>query len=482
VVPSPSPTPQLSRQSSRNIGYESDQSSDTAAEDEYGTFQHVPKGLRNANAMPPMWEHQRQESGSAVSRLSQRFGPKGMPVVVPLRTQQPPRRHDLERSPDDDSHSRTSTLHGDDQDYEFPEKTPTARPIRKNPDIPYFTGKSPPLIPLKPSNPDIPYFSLKSPLPIPTRGDTNKKSAVSLDPSGKPNKTTSHAPGPLETQLAAIMSKLVFMEQQNPVVSVTPEDYAEMSSRLKTLEAEKKSLTKRHEAIWALRDEDLENNIRIRGELASARRQLEGITKLRDEDLVNVQVVRIKLADATRELDRLRAQSGRSSPVRNRTSMYMERRDTLERRDTTDLFAVAKAAALQERALELEKRNSDLLSQIQTLKGGANIDDLNRMTAHQAWKDRVNDLEAKLKAKDAEVARLRSSGGSAPSGATGGVEWHRVEAIHEEHAGYREKMGAKLQALRSEKEGLQRELHHKEDECHGLEVKVQSLQRRVGVM
>ncbi|KAF2691471.1 hypothetical protein K458DRAFT_473292 [Lentithecium fluviatile CBS 122367] len=421
-------SPQVTRQSSRN-GYESDRSSDTAAEEDYSHFPQVP-----GNNMPPMWQSQRQESGSAVGRLSQKFGTHGAPVVAPLRTQQP--RLDVERSPDDDSHSRTSTLNGDEQEFEFPEKTPTSIPRRVKMD--------------------------KVPEESPTKA---------------PGSTT-HIPGPLESQLAALMSKLIFMEQKNPVVSVTPEEYKEMSQRLKTLEEEKKAWTKRHEAIWALRDEDVENNIKIRGMLAKARRDLEAMTKLRDEDLVNVQVVRIKLADANRQLDRLQAQSGRSSPNRgSRTSMY------LERRDTTDLFAVAKAAALQQRALELEKRNSDLLEQIETLKGGANIDDLNRMTAHKAWKDTVYDLEAKLKAKDAEIARLRSGGGtSAPGHSGAGVDWHRVEALHEDHAAYRERMGAKLQALRSEKEGLQRELHRKEDECHGLEVKVQNLQRRVSVM
>jgi DNA repair exonuclease SbcCD ATPase subunit len=386
-----------------------------------------------------MWQTQRQESGSAVHRLSQKFGTNGAPVVTPLRTQQP--RLDIDMSPNDSSRSRSSTLNGDEQDFEFPEKTPTSLPKHVKMD------------------------------------DTVTK------PSGTPAAgSPPHVPGPLETQLAALMTKLVFMEQKNPTISITPDDYASLSQRLQTLEAEKKSWTKRHEAIWALRDEDVENNIKIRGLLAKARRDLEAMTQLRNEDLVNVQVVRIKLADATRQLDRLQAHSGRTSPNRaSRTSVYMERRDT------TDLFAVAKAAALQQRALELEKRNSNLLAQIETLKGGANVDDLNRMTAHKAWKDNVYELEAKLKAKDVEIARLRVGGGGAPSGsssaaAVAGSEWQRVEALHEEHASYREKMGGKLQALRSEKEGLQRELHRKEDECHGLEVRVQSLQRRVGGM
>jgi hypothetical protein len=73
-----------------------------------------------------------------------------------------------------------------------------------------------------------------------------------------------HVPGPLESQLAALMSKLIYIEQQNPTVSVTPEEFADMKKRLKALEEEKKTWTKRHEAIWALRDEDVENNIKIR--------------------------------------------------------------------------------------------------------------------------------------------------------------------------------------------------------------------------
>lgn len=341
----------------------------------------------------------------------------------------------MESSPDDDTHSRASTLGGEEQDFEFPEKTPTSFPR------------------------------------APKMGQL-KEESVSV-----PTSESHHVPGPLESQLAALMSKLVFMERENPVVSVTPDDYNEMKTRLEALEKEKKTWQKRHEALYALRDEDVENNIKIRGMLAKARRDLEAMTKLRDEDLINVQIVRSKLSDATRNLDRLQAQNGRASPSRGRPgSMMMERRGTL------DLFAVAKAAALEQRALELEKRNEDLLEQLSSLKGGASIDDLNRMTAHKAWKDTVSDLELKLKTKDAEMARLRAGGASAPSGSTPAADWHRLEAVHEEHASYREKVGGKMQALRSEKEALQKELHRKEDENHALEVKVQSLQRRVNLI
>lgn len=107
--------------------------------------------------------------------------------------------------------------------------------------------------------------------------------------------------------------------------------------------------------------------------LAKARRELEGMTKLRDEDLLNVQIVRSRLAEKTREIERMQSQTGRSSPLRGRPASF-------ERRDTSDLFAMAKTAALEQRVLELEKRNAALMSQVDTGKGGANIDDLNRLS------------------------------------------------------------------------------------------------------
>jgi len=275
-----------------------------------------------------------------------------------------------------------------------------------------------------------------------------------------------HVPGPLESQLAALMSKLIFIEHANPTVSINPEEHEELRLRVATLEAEKKQWWKRHEAIWALRDEDVENNIKIRGLLAQTRRELEAVKALREEDLSNVQIVRSKLAEKTRELDRLQAQK---SPHRGRPGSFFERRGT------SDLFVAAKTAALEQRALDLEQRNSDLVAQVAVLKGGADIDSLNRYTAHQAWKDTVGDLEARVKAKDAQLTQLRAASGS--NG--GGMDWCRAEAVFEEHASYREMVGGKLQALRSDKETLQKELHRKENECQVLELKLQTLQRRL---
>ncbi|KAL5402350.1 hypothetical protein PMIN03_010734 [Paraphaeosphaeria minitans] len=487
-----SPRLQLSRQHSRS-GYESDQSSDTLNEEDF------------IAAMPVMWQGKSQETGSAVSRLSQKFATAvngAPPAVAPLRPSPPAHKSNMvRREYEDGARSRASTmstLNDDDLDFEFPEKTPTNKTFsERDRSIPYYTGVEPepltrvlkiteqPTSTYSATDKNIPYYTGIEPAPLsPLKNLFEKPTAA---PAAK------KAMGPLESQLAALLDKVSQIEAKNPVASVTPDDYAAMKARLETLEREKRTWKKRHEAIWALRDEDVANNMTIRTVLAKTRRELEAMTKLRDEDVANVQAVRIKLAESTKQVDRLKSQgpaaSGRTSPMRGGRPPSM----MLERRDTADLFAAAKAAALEQRALEMEKRNADLLRQIETLRGGADVDDLNRLAAHEAWKSEVAAMSAKLEAKDAELAHLRAAKrmampapapAPAPSGgasaAAGAVPWHRVEAIHEEHANYRERMGGKLAVLRAEKEGLQREVHRREDECHELEARVRSLQRGVG--
>lgn len=410
-------------------GYDSDQSSETGFSEEQMPSRPVSKVV-----IPAIWQPHRQEpmlappvEEPAIEAWRDEQIKEPTISVVPQAPKMAPQN--LWTAPsneiDDDTESLASTLDGEDLVPEFPEKTPTSIPV---------------MLYANETN-DEPF----SPAPAP------------------------HVPGPLESQLAALMSKLIYIERSNPVAAVEPAEYQEMTAQLKKLEEEKEQLWKRHTAIWSLRDEDLDNNIKIRGLLAKKDRELVAMTALRDEDLVNVQVVRNKLADKTREVERLQSQAGTKSPTRGRPGSF------IERRATNDLFAQAKSAALEQRVLELEKRNSDLVVQLESLKGGSSIDDLNRMTAHQAWKDHVTDLEAQLKAKDAELAK--QSVGTVESKPSAS-EWSRIEAIVQEHGAYRELVGGKLQALRSEKEGLQKLLHAKEDECHALELNVQSLRRR----
>jgi hypothetical protein len=403
-------------------GYDSDQSSDTAFGDEQTAVRPVSKVV-----IPAIWQPRRQQPSPPTERPTlEAWEDEPVVSVVPPVLNTTPQSQWTKPGSDigDDTESLASTLDGEEQVPEYPEKTPTS-------------------------------------IPVMLYADEMNEEPVSPAPAP-------HIPGPLESQLAALMSKLIYIERANPVVSIEPAEYQETTARLKKLEEEKEQMWRRHTAIWALRDEDLENNIKLRGLLAEKDRQLEATKALREEDLVNVQLVRAKLADKTREVERLQSQAGTRSPTRGRPISF------IERRDTSDLFAAAKSAALEQRVLELEKRNSDLVTQVESLKGGASIDDLNRMTAHQAWKDTVADMEAQLKAKDLELSQRHTEASAEvkPS------EWSRIEAIVEEHGAYREMVGGKLQALRSEKEALQKLLHAKEDECHALELNVQSLRRR----
>lgn len=411
-------------------GYDSDRSSETGTEDEQTTTRPMSKVV-----IPAIWQPRSQEPKLAPPTAQPaieawRDGQVEEPMVrlVPRALNSVPERNwnDKNGGVDNDTESLASTLDGDEQVPDYPEKTPTS---------------------------------------IPRMVYADEQNDEPVSPAPAP-----HVPGPLESQLAALMSKLIYIERSNPVAAVEPAEYDEMKTRLAKFEEEKSQLWKRHTAIWTLRDEDLENNIKIRGLLAKKDRDLIAMTALRDEDLVNVQIVRNKLADKTREVERLQAQTGTRSPTRGRPQSF------IERRATNDLFAQAKSAALEQRVLELEKRNSDLIAQAETLKGGASLDDLNRVTAHQAWKDHVADLEAQLKAKDAELAKRSTSNSSGAKPDT--TEWSRIEAIVQEQGAYREMVGGKLQALRSEKEALQKLLHAKEDECHTLELSVQNLKRR----
>jgi hypothetical protein len=139
--------------------------------------------------------------------------------VHEIRLEEPAHKDRWDIATEDDVSSRSSTLDGEDDYMERLDKKPVQR-----------------LTPKKGMQNDEP----QSPAPAP------------------------HVPGPLESQLAALMSKLIYIEHQNPAVSVSPHEFADMQKRLKVLEEEKKTWTKRHEAIWALRDEDVENNIKIR--------------------------------------------------------------------------------------------------------------------------------------------------------------------------------------------------------------------------
>lgn len=199
-------------------GYDSDQSSDTALEDDNAVVRRSPD-----SSMPAMWQLQRQQSGPAMTSANKKIGSEISENISvessSLKKQYRNRQDHVDHSIDDDAASRSSTLGGDEEGLVYTEKM----------------AKSVSAVTIDPADSEP-----TSPVPAP------------------------HIPGPLESQLASLMSKLIYLEHMNPAISVQPKEYQEMQVRLKALEEEKKSWWKRHEAIWALRDEDVENNIKIR--------------------------------------------------------------------------------------------------------------------------------------------------------------------------------------------------------------------------
>lgn len=171
-----------------------------------------------------MWQTQRQETGSATNALARKvedsYRPRTATIsVAQLQAHSRQQEQPVFRPVDDDASSRSSTLDGNEEEIHYPTKPAKTLSVKRRGSI---------------SNEPV------SPAPAP------------------------HVPGPLESQLAALMSKLIYIERENPAVSVQPQEYQEMQNRLKALEEEKKTWWKRHDAIWALRDEDVENNIKIR--------------------------------------------------------------------------------------------------------------------------------------------------------------------------------------------------------------------------
>jgi hypothetical protein len=171
-------------------------------------------GRLNMTNAPAAWQSHPQHSEQVQAKVM------AAPAISHRTINTAPQQNNRwEMATDDDASSRSSTLDGEEEYMDHVEKKLAPR-----------------LLPRQ----DMRNHEPRSPAPAP------------------------HVPGPLESQLAALMSKLIYIENANPVVSVTPEEFQQMQKRLKALEEEKKTWSKRHDAIWALRDEDVENNIKIR--------------------------------------------------------------------------------------------------------------------------------------------------------------------------------------------------------------------------
>jgi hypothetical protein len=247
--------------------------------------------------------------------------------------------------------------------------------------------------------------------------------------------------GPLEKQLLALLSKVSVIEHAQPTIMAS--DYEALQQRVKSLEAEKTVFLRRQEALWHCRDEDLANLIKIRGELAWLRRQHEGIMRLREEDTENLLTVRDKLAKLTWATERKQQDMG----LQRTTSFSAIPIGRASARQSvspgSDLWAVAKSAAMEQRVLELESANATLRADL----------------------DKARSNSTGSLSRPVSLSRMSTSEDAGFEGS----HHHRARSV------------ARLATLRTENETLRRDLARKEDENAELEEKLERLQRRSGI-
>lgn len=227
-------------------------------------------------------------------------------------------------------------------------------------------------------------------------------------------------PGSLESELLGLISKVARLEEGNPTAIFSNDEYLALQERVKALEAEKATWASRHEALFALRDDDVANVIKLRVVLAEERREHAAIRKLRDDDLVNVIKLREQLADKTWKEEKSVSQSPGGIESRTGTSTPPSasgrpKSVLLERRSTaTDMWQAAKMAAMEQRALELEHANADLLKKLENVQSAPSPDiappnsNENHGRKNSDVSSAFEELEQQLRNKDQaiETARL----------------------------------------------------------------------------
>ena len=254
------------------------------------------------------------------------------------------------------------------------------------------------------------------------------------------------AAGPMSHLLHSLLLRVADVEHARP--TVTAEEHNTLQKRVTELERENLTALKSHNALLAIRNEDLANLIKVRGLLAEENREHAAFRRLREDDLENVLALREKLAKATWSgklstatasvADRRSSGSGESvTPIQQKRS---------SKSDSADLWQQAKTAAMEQRVLELEKANAEL--------------------------------------RAAALAQPVSYSAPVAVAATATPDQlllTRVENMFEDSLRQRERMATRMQLLRSEKEGLLKEVAGLEDRNGELEALVERLKRGISM-
>lgn len=305
------------------------------------------------------------------------------------------------------------------------------------------------------------------------RQDPNNPEAISLEPTASANSDgrpgNSHIietlPSPLTSspesligrlkeQLLAVTSKITILETNHPTIMAS--DYAELQRRIAKLEAEKMTLSDRHEALFGIRDTDLANLVNVRALLAHERREHEETRKLRDGDLANVIELRDKLAHATwsnhnnKDREEEEGGGGRKNNILEKrhssTSIIIHQSNN----NSNDLWQIAKMAALEQRVLELESANAHLRGKLELLKSDDDDGDVLQQQGHRAEDQPITTILD-------PASRHRKSG-------------MIRDALFDIAMRHRERCNADIEELRAENRRLKEMVSEKEVEIESVKV------------
>lgn len=250
--------------------------------------------------------------------------------------------------------------------------------------------------------------------------------------------------GSMSDLLQTLLSKVSSLERRQPTIMA--EEHTSLQARFRELEKDHKERTRNYVDLLTLRNGDLENLIKVRGLLANECRAHEEMKMLRDEDLNHVLDLREKLASATW------ASTRPGMPGASAGHSHSSSGAKLSMKQSDYLWQVARTAAMEQRVLELESANKELRTELQS--------------------------SVVMPASSMSLAMVPATAAAVNVGADNHFV-SRMETMFEDSLRQREKVATKIQALRSEKDGLQKEVASLEDRNGELESLVQRLQRNL---
>ena len=301
--------------------------------------------------------------------------------------------------------------------------------------------------------------------------------ASAFSPKSAAGENVAIATGPMSQLLHTLLGQISSLERSTPTIMST--EHQELQDRLNELERDHKRTTTQYLQLVELRAGDLENLIKVRDLLARERRDHAAMIKLRDDDLANVLVLREKLAVANYKISRAGFATGNAystgectsgpaiaGPVMGMGGAVGNLSPTtastagarLSMKQSDYLWQVARTAAMEQRVLELEAANKELHDQLTRSATTLSMPSMSTTMVQSSSSAALTSTTSSTLLADGQLIA-------------------RIEAMFEDSLRQREKTATRMQALRSEKDMLQKQATALEDRNADLEAVVERLQR-----